>query len=105
MSFVSEKGGDYQSVKTLNYIAPTTGLVSGAQKFHQPPSDETQSDGVGIFAKFRGTCTKYYMYTYIWSLSCYQLPHVHVHVSTLCRYMYICSYMYCTCMYIYTMYV
>ena len=90
----TEKGGDYQSVKTLNYIAPPTGLVSGAQKSHQPPSDETQSDGVGIFAKFRGTngpLAANSMYS-----TCMYIVQVHV-------YMYTCSYLYCTC--IYTMYV
>ena len=44
------KGGDYKNVRTL--------VVTGSgQKTQVPPTieEEVQSDGVGIFAKFRGT--------------------------------------------------
>ena len=49
---VAEKSG-YQSVKTL--VVAQGG--SGGQK----PEGEGQPDGVGIFAKFRGTCSDMYM--------------------------------------------
>lgn len=66
LQFLLEKC-DYQTIRTL--AVTSSGL--GAQKFQQPPGDENQSDGVGIFAKFRGI----YMYmVVVWLHTCIYVP-------------------------------